>query len=361
MNGFDLNGPLNFTAESLAQEASSTQAKLQAGLGTLRDVDDVTYGATAKDEVWRDGKVVLYRFRGAHAPSAKVPLLICYALVNRPYMVDLQADKSIVRGLLERGEDVYVLDWGYPDRSDRYLELEDYIQRFLGGAVDHLRRTFGLDAINLLGICQGGAFSLCYSALNPAKVRNLITMVTPVDFHTDDNMLGNWTRGLDVDLFVDTLGNVPADLMNMTYLTLKPWRLFVQKYVGMVDILDNKAALEDFLRMEKWIFDSPDQAGEAFRQFVKQFYQSNGFVNGGIDIGGREVHLGDVAMPVLNIFAEQDHLVPPAASKALAGLVGTDDYSELSFKGGHIGIYVSGRAQREVPSAIHDWLAQRAR
>ena len=66
-------------------------------------------------------------------------------------------------------------------------------------------------------------------------------------------------------------------------------------------------------------------------------------------------------MPVLNIFAEQDHLVPPAASKALRGLVGTDDYSELSFKGGHIGIYVSSRAQREVPPAIHDWLAQRSR
>ena len=91
----------------------------------------------------------------------------------------------------------------------------------------------------------------------------------------------------------------------------------MQKYVGLVDILDDKKAVEDFLRMEKWIFDSPDQAGEAFRQFVKQFYQANGFVNGGIDIGEREVHLGMVEMPVLNIFAEQDHLVPPAASKAL--------------------------------------------
>ncbi|HEY0660288.1 MAG TPA: class III poly(R)-hydroxyalkanoic acid synthase subunit PhaC [Lysobacter sp.] len=361
MNGLDLNGPINFTAEGLAQEAMQMQAKLRAGLDTLHDVDDVHYGATAKDEVWRDGKVALYRFRGAQAPTAKVPLLISYALVNRPYMVDLQNDKSIVRGLLERGEDVYVLDWGYPDRSDRYLELEDYIQRFLGGAVDHLRRAYKLDAINLLGICQGGAFALCYAALNAAKVRNLITMVTPVDFHSDDNMLSNWVRELDADLFVDTLGNVPADVMNWCYLTLKPWRLFVQKYVGLVDILDNKQALEDFLRMEKWIFDSPDQAGEAFRQFIKQFYQGNGFVKGGIEIGGREVHLGDVDMPVLNIYAEQDHLVPPAASKALAGLVGTDDYSELSFKGGHIGIYVSSRAQREVPTAIHDWLTQRSR
>src|SRR5690554_6815442 len=353
-------GPLNITPAGLAEEAMRLQQKLAAGLQVLREVDDVDFGATRREEVWRDGKVVLYRFIGEREPTARVPMLIAYALVNRPYMVDLQEDKSLVRQLLARGEDVYIIDWGYPDRSDRFLDLEDYIERFIGGAVDHLRDAHGLDAINLLGICQGGAFSLTYAALNPGKVRNLITMVTPVDFHTPDNMLSNWTRGMDVDLFVDTLGNVPADLMNMCYLTLKPWRLFVQKYVGMVDILDDKAAMEDFLRMEKWIFDSPDQAGEAFRQFIKQFYLGNGFVNGGIVIGGREIDLGFVDMPVLNIFAEQDHLVPPDASRALRDVVGTDDYTELSFRGGHIGIYVSSRA-REVPATIHDWLAKRAR
>lgn len=352
-------GPLNITPAGLAEEAMRLQQKLAAGLQVLREVDDVDFGATRREEVWRDGKVVLYRFIGEREPTVEVPLLIAYALVNRPYMVDLQDNKSLVRQLLARGQDVYIIDWGYPDRSDRFLDLEDYIERFIGGAVDHLREAYGIDAINLLGICQGGAFSLSYAALNPDKVRNLITMVTPVDFHTPDNMLSNWTRGMDVDLFVDTLGNVPADLMNMCYLTLKPWRLFVQKYVGMADILDDRAAMEDFLRMEKWIFDSPDQAGEAFRQFITMYYQRNGFVEGGIEIGGREVHLGMVEMPVLNIYAEQDHLVPPSASKPLRGLVGTGDYSELSFRGGHIGIYVSGRAQKEVPDAIHGWLAQR--
>lgn len=355
-----MSGPVHFTAEGLAQEALQLQQKLAAGVDTLRNVDEVDYGATTRQEVWRDGKVALYRFVGEQAPTAKIPLLISYALVNRPYMVDLQADRSIVKGLLARGEDVYVIDWGYPDRSDRFLTLEDYIERFLGGAVDHLRGAYGLDAVNLLGICQGGAFSLCYSSLHPDKIKNLITMVTPVDFHTADNMLSNWTRDIDVDLFVDTLGNVPADLMNWCYLTLKPWRLFAQKYVGLVDILDDKKAVEDFLRMEKWIFDSPDQAGEAFRQFIKQFYQGNGFVEGGIKIGDNEVHLGMIEMPVLNIFAEQDHLVPPDSSKALKGLVGTDDYTELSFRGGHIGIYVSGRAQKEVPDTIHNWLSERA-
>jgi len=356
-----MDSPLKLSPDRLAEEAFKVQQKLGAGLKTLREVDDVGYGATDKEAVYRDGRLVLYRFRGDKAPTAKTPLLIVYALVNRPYMVDLQSDKSLVRNLLALGEDVYLIDWGYPDGSDRFLDLEDYIERFIGGCVDFLRQRHGLATIDVLGICQGGAFSLCYAALHPGKVRNLVTMVTPVDFHTPDNMLSNWCRELDVDLFVDALGNVPADLMNYCYLMLKPFRLNVQKYVGLVDLLDDKAALEDFLRMEKWIFDSPDQAGEAFRQFLKQFYQGNGFVEGGIAIGGREVDLANVTMPVLNIFAEQDHLVPPDASRALQRLAGTRDYTALSFKGGHIGIYVSGRAQREVPSAIHQWLRARSK
>ncbi len=352
-------GPLRIDPAKAAGEAAAFQRKLAAGAQVLRQLDDVTYGVTDKEVVYREDKLVVYRFRGERKPTAKTPTLIVYALVNRPYMVDLQEDKSLVRNLLAQGEDVYLIDWGYPDRADRWLTLDDYINGYIRRSVDAVARKAGVKKINVLGICQGGAFSLCFAAMHPDKVKNLVTMVTPVDFHTPDNMLSNWTRNLDADLFVDTIGNVPADLMNLCYLTLKPVRLMQQKYIGMVDILDDKAELENFLRMEKWIFDSPDQAGEAFRQFLRDFYQGNRFVKGGLVIGEREVDLANITMPVLNIFAEQDHLVPPDASRALGGLVGTDDYTQIAFRGGHIGIYVSGRAQREVPPAIHDWLAAR--
>lgn len=351
--------PIRIEPTKALEEVMSAQRKLGAALETLRQMDDVDFGVTAKEEIYREDKVVVYRFKGERAPTAKLPILIVYALVNRPYMVDLQDDRSLVKNLLAKGEDVYLIDWGYPDGADRWLTLDDYINGYIARAVDAVARHRRVRKINLLGICQGGAFSLCFAALHPHKVQNLITMVTPVDFQTPDNMLSNWVQKLDIDLFVDTLGNVPADLMNLCYLMLKPVRLNQQKYIGLVDILDNKVEMENFLRMEKWIFDSPDQAGEAFRQFLKDFYQGNKLIKGGLKIGGREVHLGNITMPVLNVFAEQDHLVPPAASRVLAEHVGTKDYTQVAFRGGHIGIYVSGRAQREVPSAIHDWLAAR--
>jgi polyhydroxyalkanoate synthase subunit PhaC len=354
-------GPIRITPETALQEATRYSEKLAAGLKTLRELDQVEFGLSPKEAVYSEDKLVLYRYRRDTKATRKVPILIVYALVNRPYMVDLQPDRSLVRNLQALGHEVYLIDWGYPDLSDRFLGLDDYINGYIHRCVTRVAELHKLDAINLLGICQGGAFSLCYTALHPQRVENLVTMVTPVDFHTADNMLSHWTRKMDVDLFVDTLGNVPADLMNFCYLMLKPYRLNAQKYVGLVDILDNKAEVENFLRMEKWIFDSPDQAGEAFREFIRDFYQGNKLVKGEVEIGGRRVDLGSIRQPVLNIFAEQDHLVPPDASRALRGVVGTDDYSELAFRGGHIGIYVSGRAQREVAPGIDDWLSSRSR
>ncbi|WP_412731100.1 class III poly(R)-hydroxyalkanoic acid synthase subunit PhaC [Dyella aluminiiresistens] len=335
------------------------QRKLAAGIPRLRGVSEPDYAGTPREAVYREDKLTVWHMRGEREPTAKTPILIVYALVNTVWMTDLQQDRSLVRNLLAQGEDVYLIDWGYPDGADRWLTLDDYLNGYLDRCVDAVRALHGLDAVNLLGICQGGAFSLCYTAMHPEKVRNLVTMVTPVDFRTPDNMLSHWVQNIDVDRFVDTLGNVPAELMNWVYLMLKPLRLTQQKYVNLVDILDKPVELENFLRMERWIFDSPDQAGEAFRQFIKDFYQGNKLARGTLEIGDRPVDLGMITQPVLNIYAEQDHLVPPDASRALARHVGTTDYTELAFKGGHIGIYVSGRAQRDVPPAIHRWLRDR--
>jgi len=161
---------------------------------------------------------------------------------------------------------------------------------------------------------------------------------------------------MDIDAIVDAMGNLPGEMLNWTFLNLKPFQLMGQKYVSMVDIISEEKNVKNFMRMEKWIFDSPDQAGEAFRQFIKDFYQQNKLVEGGLMIGEQEVDLANLEMPILNIFAEQDHLVPPDASRILKKLVGSKDYTELSFPGGHIGIYVSGKAQKTVTPAIADWL-----
>jgi polyhydroxyalkanoate synthase len=344
---------------SFAAESAEFSRRLAMAAGTLATIDVHGDGCTPRREVMRRGKAVLWHYSRKGAGASSVPLVICYALVNRPTMLDLQPDRSLIRSLTALGIDVYLVDWGYPDRGDRGLMLDDYVNDRLGACVDHVCAAHGIVAVNLLGICQGGTLSLLFAALHPARVRNLVTMVTPVDFHTPDNLLSTWVRKLDVDRLVAKLGNVPGALLNAAFLGLMPLRLTVGKYASLADIADDRAALENFLRMEHWIHDSPDQAGSAFREFVGKFFQQNRLVRGGLEIGGRAVDPRRIACPILNVYALRDHLVPPAASRALEGLTGSRDYSTFEFDGGHIGIYVSRSAQELLPRKIAQWLGSR--
>ncbi|ALG67125.1 class III poly(R)-hydroxyalkanoic acid synthase subunit PhaC [Beggiatoa leptomitoformis] len=348
--------PLNIRMEHAVQEMLEFNKKLGEGLKTLADITDIDIGSTPKEAVYKEDNLVLYRYKPIVDNPNPIPLLIIYALVNRPYMLDLQANRSTIRGLLETGQDVYLIDWGYPDEADRYLTLEDYIHGYIHRCVKTLCKRHGINKVNVLGVCQGGTLSVCYSALYPQKVKNLITMVTPIDFHTPDNLLSHWLEKIDVDLLVDTMGNIPGELLNWTFLSMKPFRLTGQKYLEMVDSLHNTEAAKNFLRMEKWIFDSPDQAGEAFRQFTKWFFQQNALINNKLIIGEKRVDLQNITMPILNIYATEDHIVPPKAAIALKKLVKSTDYQELALKAGHIGIYVSERVQKTMPNTIGSWL-----
>lgn len=351
--------PFQLTPDDVTREILDFNRKLAEGLNVLSELEDINVGVCEKEAVYEEDKVVLYHFKPRTQKQNPVPLLIVYALVNRPYMADLQEGRSMIQGLLEAGLDVYLVDWGYPDAAERFLTLDDYINGYIDNCVDVIRERHNLNRINLLGICQGGSFSLCYTALNQKKVKNLVTTVTPVDFQTRDDLLSNLVRNVDIDTVVDSMGNIPGEVLNWTFLTLKPYRLTGQKYLDLVDILDDREKAENFMRMEKWIFDSPDQAGEAYREFIRQFYQENGLVKGTVKIGNRTVDLMNISIPILNIYAKDDHLVPPDSSRALAGCTASEDYSELEFPGGHIGIYVSGKAQKMIPPAVGKWLDER--
>ena len=351
--------PFQIRPDDIVNEIHEFNNKLAQGLNTLSELGEIEVGVSEKEAVYQEDKLVLYHFKSRTKKQNPIPLLIVYALVNRPYMADLQDGRSMIQGLLDEGVDVYLIDWGYPDSADKYLNLDDYINGYIDRCVDVICEKHKRKNINMLGICQGGTFSLCYTSLHQEKIKNLITTVTPVDFHTKHDLLSHMVQEIDIDQIVDTFGNIPGEILNWTFLTLKPYTLMGQKYVDLVNILDDKQKAMNFMRMEKWIFDSPDLVGEAYREFIKQFYQQNGLVKGTVKIGNDAVDLGKVNIPILNIYARDDHLVPPDSSKALEGCVGSKDYESLEFPGGHIGIYVSGKAQKMIPPSVAKWLSDR--
>jgi polyhydroxyalkanoate synthase len=321
--------------------------------------DDVQLATAPKDEVYRDGKLTLYRYRPVTSPKVKTPLLVVYSLANRYTMLDLQEDRSLVRGLLANGVDVYLIDWGYPTAADRWLDFDDYVNGYIADCVDEIRRRTGAEKVDILGVCMGGLLSLCYAALHPADLNALVLMGTAVDYHADEPRLNRWGRHIDMDRMIAALGNVPGESVNLAFFARSPFERNLRKYINMLDAFETREGALNFLRMETWTYDSPDQAGAAYGQWVRDCSKRNLLIRGELFVGDEAVHLSDVRAPVLNVFAEKDDLVTPASTVALEHYVGSDDYQTLSYPVGHIGLYVSGKVQRDLPVRIAQWLGER--
>jgi polyhydroxyalkanoate synthase len=352
-----------------AREFAEFSKRLEQGrtlLEKTRD-KDVQIATTPKREVFRQDKVVLYHYTSTAAKkTVATPVLMVYGLIGRYTMADLQEDRSLVRNLLAQGVDLYVVDWGTPTRGDRWLTLEDYIDGYLGECVDFIRAKQKKEAISLLGICEGGVFTTCYAARNPKKVKSLTLTITPIDFHAGSKdaplhhgLIGLWARSMshaDVDRLIEANGNLPGELMSFVFSMMTPVNALTKYNLGLFDVMDDEKKLLNFLRMEKWLADRPDHPGEAAKQWLKDLYQGNQLVKGEFKLGGTKVDLKKITMPVLNVFAEEDHIIPPKSTQALKSLIGTKKYTELPLPGGHVGVFVSGKSQGILGKNIYGWL-----
>jgi polyhydroxyalkanoate synthase len=343
----------------LAEQAEKAGESAQKASDVLLEPLETDIAVTPYDVVYEEDRVKLKHYKPTVDVQLKRPLLVVYALINRETMLDLQPGRSVVQNFLQEGIDVYMIDWGYPARKDRYLTIDDHVNGYMDNIVDFILDKHNLDKIHLMGICMGGTFCVIYSALHPEKIKNLVTTVTPTNFDTDQGLLHIWMKDMDADRIVDTYGNIPGDIMNMGFLLLNPARLMIDKYVGFIENMANKKFVENFVRMEKWIFDSPDVPGETFRQFIRDCYQKNLLIQSKMEVGGKRVDLKKITMPLLNYYGKYDHLVPPEACELLTSRVDSKDVEDICLDTGHIGIYVSSKCQREFAPRIARWLKER--
>jgi polyhydroxyalkanoate synthase len=351
--------PVDLILKNLAEEAGMAQQRMGKAADVLLGDIDAEIASTPYDVVYQQDRVKLKHYRPTVDKKLKTPLLLIYALINRETMLDLQPGRSVVQNFLSQGVDVYMIDWGYPSRKDRYLGIDDHVNVYINDIVDFIREKNKVPKVNIMGICMGGAFSVIFSALHPEKVQNLITTVTPTHFDVDTGLLNIWMKNIPVDRITDTYGNIPGDFLNFGFLLLNPARLMIDKYIGFFENAADKKFVENFIRMEKWIFDSPDVPGETFREFIRDCYQKNLLIQSKMKVGGKRVDLKKVTMPLLNIYGKYDHLVPPEACEQLTGKVGSKDTEDICLNTGHIGIYVSSKCQAELAPKIFSWLKAR--
>jgi len=351
--------PVDLILSKLAEAAEKAGESAQKASDVLLEPLETEIAVTPFNVVYEEDRVKLKHYKPAVDIQLKRPLLVVYALINRETMLDLQPGRSVVQNFLQEGIEVYMIDWGYPTRKDRYLTIDDHVNGYMDNIVNFIRDKHRVDTIHLMGICMGGTFCVMYASLHPEKVKSLVTTVTPTNFDTDQGLLHVWMRDMDVDRIVDTYGNIPGDIMNMGFLLLNPARLMIDKYVGFIENMANRNFVENFVRMEKWIFDSPDVPGETFRQFVRDCYQKNLLIQNKMEVGGKRVDLKKITMPLLNYYGKYDHLVPPEACEPLTSKVGSKDARNICLDTGHIGIYVSSKCQKEFAPRIARWLKER--
>ena len=352
---------LNTQRESARAVADAVE-KTAAAPDQLETLLDVEVGETPSEVVYTENKLELLHYESQTEDQPEVPILIVYALINKPFILDLQPDRSVVRRLLEAGHDVYLIDWNEPSRLDQYLTLDDYVNRYLENCVDVVRERSGQDAINLLGYCMGGTMAAMYAALHPEKVSNLGLMAAGLCFDDTGGVLETWG---DAEYYsprdvTETFGNAPAEMLDIGFALMDPVANFVSKYVRLYDNLEDEDFVENFGRMERWLSEGIDVAGAAYVQFLEDIYQDNKLYNNELYLDGRHVDLDEIDMPVLQITGEYDHLIPPESSMPFNEVIASEDVSTLQQSTGHIGLSVSGRSHKELWPQVCEWFAERS-
>jgi polyhydroxyalkanoate synthase len=352
--------PVDLILKNLEDDRKTTQSKLKMASTVLTSPLNTDISTTPYTVVYEEDRVKLKHYKPATVKN-KVPLLVIYALINRETMLDLQPRRSVVETLLSQGVEVFMIDWGYPTRKDQFETIGDHVNGYIANIVEFICERNKIDQVNIMGICMGGVFSIIYSALHPHRVQNLVTTVTPTNFDTDKGLLNVWMRQTDAQILGDVYANMPGEVMNLGFLLLNPARLMIDKYVGFLQNMDNQSYVENFIRMEKWIFDSPDVPAATFKQFIVDMYKKNLLIDSKLEIDGERVDLQKITMPVLNFYGKYDHLVPPEACNLFTSRIGSQDKEDICFDTGHIGIYVSSKCQKEFAPKIASWLKDRER
>lgn len=348
--------------QSMMKEGFATLRRMARAPFLWQQAQRIPRGVTPSEVVYEEDRLRLLHYVGKGPRKFRTPLIFVFALVNRPYILDLRPGRSVVNHFVERGFDTYLIDWGEPTRADCHLTTEDYVNGYINNVVDYVCERTGAPQTSLLGYCMGGTFSTMYTALHQEKVKNLILMAAGIDFSTKEGLLNIWTRPdvFNVDRFVEAYGNVPAQFLQSAFLMLKPIQNLVEKPISLYERMDDEDFVDDYMAMEGWLNDNIAVPGEVFRQFVKYLYQRNLLVKNQFPIGKHVVNLRNITGPVLNLAATKDDLVPCAQSVPFNDLVGSTDRKLIQFPAGHIGLAVGSRAQRELWPQACDWLAARS-
>ncbi|MBX3026540.1 alpha/beta fold hydrolase [bacterium] len=329
----------------------------------IRDPSDIV-GRTPYDVVYQRDKLQLRRYHHADRsirPRHDLPVLCIPPLMVKPFIFDLMPERSLIKFLLDQGFDVFLVDFGEPDRADALVTLDDYVLDWIPTAVARTREVAGSSELSLLGYCMGGLFALMYLATTADRgVRNVVTIGAPLD--AGKMGLFAWATkmaGGQVDFLARRIGNVPGSLSSTVFRLLTPAKNMT-RYADLFMNLWDREYMNGFDAMNQWVGQFIDYPQGAFRQFVRDFMQHNRLARGTMRFGDRVADLRRIDANLLAFAGKTDQIAPAAAVRAQVDAVGSRDVTYRLVPGGHMGVLAGHGAPRHVwrPTAL--WLAARS-
>jgi polyhydroxyalkanoate synthase len=355
-------------ARNLYAELERLSRGAEVGARIASGKQTAAVAQTPKETIWTLNKTRLYHYY-PQAPAEKrkrVPLLLVFALINKPYIFDLRPGNSFVEYIVGQGHDVYLLDWGAPGPEDAELTFEDYALDYLPRAVRRVQAHSGQHDFSMLGWCIGATLTTIYAAMRPDDgLRNLMLLTAPLDF-SQKQAMGPFPRWLDeryfnVELLIEVMGgNMPSELIDVGSKLLKPVENYIGNYLRLLDNLDDARIVESWQAMNTWVSDGVPFAGAAYRQLVNDLYRENKLMAKRWQMRGRTVDVANIRAALLNIIARQDHIVPPCQSDTIVDAVGSTDKQQIVVPGGHIGIMAGSGARKGLWPQLEAWLAARS-
>lgn len=313
-------------------------------------------GQTPSDVIYEENKLRVHKYE-PETVEHETPLVLVYALINKPYILDLQPGASVIETLLNEGFEVYLVDWGEPSRLDQSLTFEDYVCRYLDNCIEEVCTEADVEDVHLLGYCMGGTMALMYTALYEENVRTLGALALAFSFDGDSGIFETWAEGMDIDTAVDTVGNLPKRPMAVAFTMTDPVDNYVTRWLDLWDRLDDDGFVQLYARIEQWSWDGVDITGGAFREFVGDMVQDNKLAENEFSLGEKHIDVTDIEVPVVQIIGGQDTIAPPESSKPLADVISSDEYQEFEFPSGHFGVSMSPGAHQELWPDVADWFA----
>ena len=318
----------------------------------------------SKNKLYEEKNLALYHFYPKSEKVYEVPVILVPPLMTTTDIFDLVPEHSLANTLLENGFNVYLVDFGKPDKNDSHLKIDDYVLNYLYRIIHMVKKHTSSNQVTLLGYCLGGTFSILYGSVSldiKNDVKNVINIAGPVDLKCLPffNLLFKPFKNEWFTL-ADRFGCIPKELLTFIFKVSDPVG-YIRRPLHIIDRGWDRDFIVKYQALSNFFSNFQNLPASTFKQAF-EIISSNDLTSGKLKLMDKtvSVNLGNFQASLLTFSGSRDTFIPPESVRAVQKYISSKDvqYVELPF--GHVSIMGSEKAKSSIWKTCGDWLSTRS-